>query len=107
MLNKFMWEVDRSEHAVHAFRQEPASFVERWESLAVVPPFPEGGRLTEMERKALMTLDLAALYGFGAHPFLLWQFLRSVLVPEQMTHDDLVAAFAAAVAGLGYPDFAT
>jgi hypothetical protein len=107
MVNKFMWEVDRSEQTVQAFRQDPAAFVRRWESVAAVPPFPEGGRLTDVERRAVVTLDFAALYGLGAHPFLLWQFLRSVLVPEQMTHDELVAAFAAGVAGLGYPDFAT
>jgi hypothetical protein len=43
----------------------------------------------------------------GANPFLLWQFARSVSVPEEMGIEELISSFREAVAPHGYPDFHT
>jgi hypothetical protein len=63
--------------------------------------------LTAEERRALEGLDFGALYAMGANPFLLWQFARSVSVPDLMSNDELVVSFRAAVEAHGSPDFAT
>lgn len=108
MVNKLMWEVDTSDQALAAFKDDPASFLDSWVSLALdpKPPLPSGGWLTDPERAALENLDFGAIYAMGANPFLLWQFARSVSVPE-MGVDELVASFRAEVEPHGYPDFHT
>jgi len=109
MVNKLMWEVDRSDPALAAFKADPAAFLDDWESLTDRPasPYPEGGRLTATERGAFQTLDYGALYALGANPFLLWQFARSVSVPDEMGIDELITSFREAVEPHGYPDFHT
>jgi len=109
MVNKLMWEVDRSDEALASFKDDAAAFLEDWESLAElpVPPYPDGGRLTDTERLAVETRDYGALYALGANPFLLWQFARSVSVPDEMGIDELITSFREAVEPHGYPDFHT
>jgi hypothetical protein len=109
MVNKLMWEVDSTDAALDTFKADPAAFLESWESAyeLPVPPYPEGGRLTDTEREALRTRDYGALYAMGANPFLLWQFARSVSVPDQMGIEELIASFRKAVEPHGYPDFHT
>ncbi len=43
----------------------------------------------------------------GAHPYLLWHFVRAVLVSDQLPVEELSDALKAAVAPLGRPDFTT
>ena len=43
----------------------------------------------------------------GANPFLLWQFARSVSVPEEMGIEELISSFREAVTPFGHPDFHT
>jgi hypothetical protein len=109
MVNKLMWEVDRTDEAMAAFKTDSARFLEGWEqsSEPPVPPVPAGGLLTEDERTALVSLDYGSLYAMGVNPFLLWQFVRSVSVPDEMTIEQLIGSFREAVAPYGYPDFAT
>ena len=109
MVNKAMWSIDRSEANLRSFQIDPWSFLDGWERLVddPEPPFPDGGTLTAPERTALETLDIGALYAMGANPFLLWQMVRSVLVPARMSFDELVTEFRIAVEPHGYPDFAT
>ena len=109
MVNKAMWSIDRSELHLRAYAEDPGAFLDGWERLAddPEPPYPDGGTLTPEERSALETLDIAALYAMGANPFLLWQLVRSVLVPDRMSFEELVIHFRTAVERLGYPDFAT
>lgn len=108
MVNKLMWEVDTSDEALATFKDNPAAFLDAWENLAAdpKPPNPSGGSLTGPERAALVDLDFAAIYARGANPFLLWQFARSVSVPE-MDVQDLVGSFRESVQPHGYPDFTT
>lgn len=109
MVNKLMWEVDRSDDALASFKEDPAAFLDAWEALAMtpMPPYPEGGSLTDSERAALESRDYGSLYAMGANPFLLWQFARSVSVPEEMGLEELIASFRETVAPHGYPDFRT
>lgn len=109
MLNKVMWSIDRSNANLRAYQTEPSLFLDGWERLAddPEPPYPDGGALTPEERLALETLDIGALYAMGANPFLLWQMVRSVLVPARMGIEELIPHFRAAVEPHGYPDFST
>lgn len=109
MVNKLMWEIDRSEEGLARFKHDAAAFLDEWESLAThpVPPYPDGGDLTDGERAAVEARDYGALYAMGANPFLLWQFARSVSVPDEMGIDELIISFRKAVEPHGYPDFHT
>ena len=109
MVNKLMWEVDTADRALAEFKEDPGSFLASWEARyeRPVPPHPGGGRLTDAEREAFRARDYGALYAMGANPFLLWQFARSVSVPEEMGIEELISSFREAVAPHGYPDFHT
>lgn len=109
MVNKAMWEVDKSESNLTRFKRDPEGFLDDWERAArePEPPYPSGGTLTPEERRALETLDFGVLYAMGANPFLLWQFARSVSVPDLMAIEDLVSSFHEAVEPHGTPDIAT
>ena len=101
LVNKVIWEVDRTDEALAAFKANPAGFLDAWTGS------PVGGSLTWEERQALETRDYGWLYAVGANPFLLWQFARSVSVPDEMAVEELIASFREAVAPHGYPDFHT
>ena len=101
MVNKLIWEVDRTDGALAAFKADPAGFVDVWTGSS------EGGSLTGEERQALETRDYGWLYAMGANPFLLWQFARSVSVPDDMGIEELIASFRETVSPHGYPDFHT
>jgi len=109
MINKLMWEVDRSDEALTGFKTDPARFIREWQAAAgrARPPYPEGGTLNDTERVALESHDYGTLYAMGANPFLLWQFARSVSVPDEMDIETLIASFRVAVEPHGYPDFFT
>ena len=101
LVNKVIWEVDRTDHGLAAFKTDPARFLDTWTRSS------EGGSLIGEERQALEARDYGRLYAIGANPFLLWQFARSVSVPDEMTVEELIASFREAVAPHGYPDFHT
>jgi hypothetical protein len=107
MLNKAMWAIDITDSNLADFKTDPAGFLAAWESIEPEPPYPAGGTLTPDEKKALESLDFGAIYAMGANPFLLWQFARSVSVPDRMPIEELVSSFRDAVTPHGAPDFAT
>jgi hypothetical protein len=109
MVNKLMWEIDRSDDALERFKANATEFLDGWvaRSRDPVPPYPEGGELTGEERQAIETRDYGSLYAIGVNPFLLWQFARSVSVPDQQSVEELVKSFREAVEPHGYPDFFT
>ena len=108
-VNKAMWEIDLTDSNLEVFKADPAGFLDDFEAAAddPQPPYPRGGSLTDHERRALETLDFGALYAMGVNPFLLWQFARSVVVPDLMTIGDLIASFREQTEPHGSPDFAT
>jgi hypothetical protein len=109
MVNKLMWDVDRTDEALAEFKGDSTRFLDGWEQRVAhpMPPVPDGGTLTEGERRALQSRDYGALYAMGANPFLLWQFARSVSVPDEMSVEELIVSFREAVAPFGYPEFHT
>lgn len=109
MVNKFLWEVESDNASLASFKKDPAGLVKAWELEAATPqpPYPAGGTLTVEERQACIAVDYAALYSMGAHPYLLWHFIRAVLVPGTMPVEELSEALKLAVAPLDRPDFAT
>lgn len=109
MVNKVMWEIDLTNASLEEFKSDPSGFLAAWEAAAdnAVPPYPSGGTLTADERQAVETLDFGALYAMGVNPFLLWQFARSVSVPDRMSIEELISSFRDAVEPYGRPDFST
>jgi hypothetical protein len=108
MVNKLIWDVDRSDAALAAFKEDARAYLDAWEAQAARPlsPCPEGGSLTSEEREAIQGRDYGALYAMGVNPFLLWQFARSISVPE-IEITELITSFRAVVEPHGYPDFHT
>ena len=109
MVNKLLWEVESSGDNLDTFKHDPAGFVASWELAAATPqpPYPAGGTLTDEERRACVDVDFAALYAMGAHPYLLWHFVRAVLVSDTMPVEELSDALKRAVKPLDRPDFTT
>jgi len=109
MLNKLMWDVDRSDEDLEAFKSDASAFLDAWEqrSQDPLPPYPDGGKLTAAERQAIESRDYGSLYALGVNPYLLWQFARSVSVPDEMGIEQLVTSFREAVEPYGVPDFFT
>ena len=107
MVNKLLWEVERSDESLNTFIDESAGFISRWERIEPTPPYPSGGILTTEERIAFESWDYSTLYRMGAHPFLLWQFALAVWVPKRMEAHEFIAAYRIGVGEHGHPDFAT
>ncbi len=99
LLNRIMWEVDQDDSTLASFKESPERFVDAWE--------PAVGTLESHERQALKRRDYGALYAMGSNPYLLWQFARSVSVPDEMTVEELIVDFREQVAPHPRPDFFT
>lgn len=109
-INKLMAYVDADESQTRAFAADPAGYVGAWEQRARDNrlPTPDSGTLTDEERAAFVDLDWGTLYGMGAHPYLLLHIARAVEVGVfGMPFPEFDAAYKAAVAPHGYPDFET
>jgi hypothetical protein len=89
-VDKVMRELIQDEAAASAFRADPDGYV-------------VGRDLTAEERAALVACDYTTLYSLGAHPFLLWGYVRAA----RPTDDLSAREYAAALAPLGAPDFGT
>lgn len=90
-VDKAMREVVLSPEQSAAFNRDPASFLAQFD-------------LSEEERTAMANRDFGALYGIGAHPFLLWGWARCV---DQASREDIARRYTQAVQPYGYPDFGT
>ncbi|MFI6815002.1 hypothetical protein ACIBG7_21540 [Nonomuraea sp. NPDC050328] len=95
-INAFLREINMAAAAHRAYVADPAGYAAEW----------AGAPLTPEERAALQRRDFGALYGFGAHPYLLWSFTEAVWVPE-ISRAELVERFRRESAAHGYPDVAT
>lgn len=93
-LNLALLDIDRDDDSLRAFDADPAGFL-------------EGRRLSHDERVALETWDHGTLYALGAHPFILWQAVRSLSALRGEDLPDLIVRYRSAVEPHGYPDFAT
>ena len=109
MIDKLLVAVDRTDEALVAFVDDAGAFIDDWEARGrrPSPPQPEGGTLTPEERAAFEAWDYARLYRMGAHPYLLWHWVRAIYVPGRMSLEALVGEYRERVEPLGYPDFTT
>lgn len=100
-------EIDRTTETIAEYRTDAAGLVARWEAAEADRSAGrwEGGTLTEEERSAFAGFDYATLYRLGAHPFLLWQMVRSVAGDTPIA--DLVAEYRQAIEPFGHPPFGT
>lgn len=109
-IDKFITYVEATDEQVRRYAIDPAGYVAEWvqRGAAARTPIPDGGPLSPAARDALSKVDYAALYRMGAHPYVLWHFTEAVLVwAGDLAWAELKEQFRAAVAGAGYPDFAT
>ncbi|WP_283133350.1 hypothetical protein [Rhizohabitans arisaemae] len=100
-INHFMRDVNMERDCHRAYLADPPGFVASW--VAAAGP---ASALTAEERAALERRDYGALYGLGAHPYLLWSFAEAVWVPE-ITRPELVEDYRVKARAHGYPDCAT
>ena len=111
LVDKFLYRVDRSPEALEAYIKDPAALVLEWEETEGPCLFDgertSAHRFTEEERRALIDRDFERLYAMGAHPFLLWSFMRPVLQREMSDSRLLVEKYVSAIRQYGRPDFAT
>lgn len=89
-----LYEIDQTDESLEAFATDPSSFLSRFV-------------LTDEERAAFVEWDYGTLYAMGAHPFLLFQTVRSLGVRNGMTMPDLLDQYRDAVTPHGTPDYIT
>ncbi|MDH3498889.1 MAG: hypothetical protein OEM97_02095 [Acidimicrobiia bacterium] len=100
LINKVMLMADSTDDAIAQFKQDAGGFVDMVEASS-------HERLSPGERAAFEAWDFGALYALGAHPYILWQFIRGVYVPDRMSAPELSGEFIRVASQHGYPDFAT
>lgn len=111
LVDKFLYQVDRSEAWEAAYREGPAAFVQDWEENEAGKLF-EGEyttahRFTEEERTALVGKDFERLYALGAHPFILWTLMLPIYQKDEPNFFEFVQKYNAKIRPYGRPDFAT
>lgn len=109
-IDKFITHVEGSDDAVRAYAADPEAFVAAWEHRAASSrlPTPDSGTFTDDERAALVTRDHAALYGMGAHPYMLWHFVEAVRVwTGEVSWPEMTQRYRHDVAPLGVPSILT
>jgi hypothetical protein len=111
LVDKFLYQVDRNEAWVAAYRTDPAAFVEQWEanqaSKLFEGEYTTAHRFTDEERTALKERDVERLYVMGAHPFILWTLMLPILEKDFPSFPALVQAYNARIQPHGRPDFRT
>lgn len=90
-VNKALRQIARDDSAKGAFLKDPAAFVKEYE-------------LTDEERKALIAKDFYSLYALGAHSFLLFAFVMSVLPGDRKKIEE---EYCKTIEPLGRIDYST
>jgi hypothetical protein len=93
-VDRVIYEVGRHEDALDAFIEDPEAYL-------------ADRQLDDGERKALRDCDYAALWTMGAHPFILFGFVRRVLGAQGQTFEQISRSYKAAIEPLGRPSYAT
>ncbi|MPZ88813.1 MAG: hypothetical protein GEU81_12210 [Nitriliruptorales bacterium] len=111
LVDKFLYEVDRSEDLFNAYVADPASFVPYWErehGPLVTPVEKVGGHsLTAEERRALTEFDFETLYRMGAHPFILWTLMLPILQQQMSSFSEISEHYVSRIAKYGRPGWDT
>ena len=93
-VDKVVYEVGRSNEALGAFMKDPAAYL-------------ADRALDDKERNALADCDYKALWSMGAHPFILFGFVRRVLMARGKRGDEVTREYKTGIEPLGRPDYST
>jgi hypothetical protein len=116
LLDKFLFAVDRDPELVERYREDPAGTVAWWEAEQAGLILNCHGQerstwpaFTEAERDALATHDYPALFGLGAHNFLLLTLFIALFERDYAEPLAFQREFAARLShwSLPYPDIST
>src|SRR5665811_1323244 len=94
IINIVLYDIDQAEETIEQFTTDPSGFLAQY-------------RLTEDERAAFERSDYGALYAMGAHPFLLWQVVRSLAMIDSTPMPALIEEYRNSVSPHGTPDHIT
>lgn len=109
-IDKFMAYIEGLDAEVRRYVSDPVAYVAEWERRAESSrlPTPDSGTLTDEERGALVSMDHAALYRMGGHPYLLWHFVEAINVwGGDMTWPEMVALYRDDIRPHGTPWYGT
>lgn len=107
LVDRFVYEADADAAWGAAYLADPSACVDAWERTRTVAGTAGAQVFTPEEREALVTRDIRALYALGTHPFLLFCWLRPILLAELGDLPAVLAHYGEAIDGLGRPDFGT
>lgn len=94
-VDRVVYEVGREDEDLEAFVKDPQAYL-------------AGMDLEDHERDALAKCDVEALWSMGAHPFILFGFVRRVLTARGHPEPGQIAEeYKARIAPLGRPSYAT
>ena len=94
LIDIVLYEIDQTIESIDRFVTDPGGFLDTY-------------RLTEDERRAFETWDYATLYAMGAHPFLLFQVVRSLAVRNGVAMPQIIEQYRQAISAHGAPDYIT
>jgi len=89
-----LYDLDQTVESMDGFLTNPVTFL-------------SGYDLTPGERSAFESWDYGALYGMGAHPFLLFQAVRSIESHRGRSIQETLEAYRGAIGPHGRPDYIT
>ena len=111
LVDKFIFQVDRSEALLRDYMSDPAALVSRWEKEYAhrVTEIEEtsGHQFAEEERQALASRDFEKLYAMGANSFLLWTLMLPILEKKFPDFRAVAAYYRDKIKPYGRPDFST
>jgi hypothetical protein len=107
LVDRFAYEADADADLLAAYLDDPAGCIDTWERARAEAGTRGTHTFTREERAALVTRDIRTLYAMGVHPFLLFCWLRPILLEELGDLPSVVAYYGDAIDGLGRPDFGT
>ncbi len=93
-VDRVIYEVGRTDETLQEFLADPDGYLSKRD-------------LDDRERKALRDCDYATLWTMGAHPFILFGFVRRVLGARGQAPDQITRDYKAAIEPLGRPSYAT
>ena len=94
MIDIVLYEIDQTIESIERFTTDPGGFLDAY-------------RLTEDERRAFEAWDYGTLYAMGAHPFLLFQVVRSLAVRNGVAIPEIIEQYREAISPHGAPDYIT
>lgn len=110
-VDKFIYDVDRDPELGNAYLADPEGFVSHWEReigpLVTSNERADGHSFTDEERRALVEMDIRALFAMGAHPFLLFTWVLPILEDRLDSFPEVLQTYGSAIEGLGMPSWRT